>query len=140
MIIISDWTICDGTQYFATELGMKLHDCGAENIWIRTEYLDKSPDPERPWLTCKFTATGELMEVDDWTDRPEFAGLKCKICGGPLRVGRTYDPYDDMITGMHRDYFINGAKCQKCGHGWEIYSVPMTPIREIAEAFKRLLK
>lgn len=139
-MIISDWTICDGTQYFATELEMKLHDCGAENIRIKTEYLDISPYPERPWLTCKFTATGELKEVDDWTDRPEFADLKCKICGGPMRVVRTYEPYDDMLAGLRRDCFKTGAKCTKCGHGWEIYSEPMTPIREIAEAFKRLLE
>ncbi len=51
---------CDGTLLFMNEMIEFLTQIGATDIEHYTEYLDKSPDSERPWLTCRFCASGIL--------------------------------------------------------------------------------
>lgn len=51
---------CDGTLLFMAEMIEFLTQIGARDIEYHTEYLDKSPDPERPYLRCRFSASGIL--------------------------------------------------------------------------------
>lgn len=51
---------CDGTLLFMNEMIEFLTQIGARDIEYHTEYLDKSPHPERLWLTCRFCASGRL--------------------------------------------------------------------------------
>ena len=52
--------VCDGTLLFMNKMIEFLTQIGATDITYHSEYLGKSPDPERPWLTCRFCASGRL--------------------------------------------------------------------------------
>lgn len=52
--------VSDGTILFLVEMLEALDILGATDIEYYTEYLDKLPDPERPYLTCRFCASGIL--------------------------------------------------------------------------------
>lgn len=55
------YTICDGTFLFLWEMLEILRVLYATNIHYQTEHVE-SPDDNKPWLTCKFSVSGEIPE------------------------------------------------------------------------------